>query len=176
MRNLETIRLTEHPAPRSVVITKDPDVRANIVALESAMRAYNTEHGLSDPDCPLIHAFAPGAYGRQIFIPKDTLVVGKIHKHAHLNFLMKGKVSVATEEGPMLLEGPLMMVSKAGTKRVVYTHEDTTWATVHLTDSQDLEQIEEEIIAKSYDELDLLLDADVQQLLPLIQKTEEDAL
>lgn len=157
-------------------ITTNPTVRANILALESVMRQYNTDHGLIDPDCPLIHAFAPGAYGRQIFIPKDTLVVGKIHKHAHLNFLMKGTVSVATEEGPMLLEGPLMMVSKAGTKRVVYTHEDTTWATVHLTDKTDLGEIEDEIIVKSYDELDALLDADVRQLLPLIQKTEEDAL
>lgn len=157
-------------------LTPNRDIRSTIVALESAIRAYNTEQQLAEPECPLIHAFAPGAYGRQIFIPKDTLVVGKIHKHAHLNFLMKGKVSVATEEGPRLLEGPLMMVSKAGTKRVVYTHEDTTWATVHLTDSQDLEQIEDEIIVKSYEELDILLDAEVQQLLPLVQKHEEDAL
>lgn len=168
--------MTDLTAPSSLAIQPNRAIRANIVALESAMRAYNTEHGLSEPDCPLIHAFAPGAYGRQIFIPKDTLVVGKIHKHAHLNFLMKGKVSVATEEGPVLLEGPLMMVSKAGTKRVVYTHEDTVWATVHLTDKTDLEQIEDEIIAKSYDELDLVLDAEVRQLLPFLQKTEEDAL
>lgn len=168
--------MTDLTAPSSLAIQPNHAIRANIVALESAMRAYNTEHGLPEPDCPLIHAFAPGAYGRQIFIPKDTLVVGKIHKHAHLNFLMKGKVSVATEEGPVLLEGPLMMVSKAGTKRVVYTHEDTVWATVHLTDKTDLEQIEDEIIAKSYDELDLVLDAEVRQLLPFLQKTEEDAL
>lgn len=158
------------------VMTPNSDARAVIVALESAIQAYNTEHGLSTPDCPLTHAFAPGAYGRQIFIPKETLVVGKIHKHAHLNFLMKGVVSVATEEGPVRLEAPLMMVSKAGTKRVVYTHEDTVWATVHLTESTDLAQIEEEIIATSYEELDLFLDADVRQLVPVMQKHEEGAL
>jgi len=154
-------------------IARNVEIREKIVTLEAHLKAFNQEHGLPEPECPLIHAFAPGAYGRQIFIPKDTLVVGKIHKHAHLNFLMKGKVSVATEEGPVLLEGPLMMVSKAGTKRVVYTHEDTIWATVHLTHETDLEKIEAEIIAPSYAEFDALHDADVQQLLPLLQTQEE---
>lgn len=168
--------MTELATQEGATPSPNVEARAAILAIESAIHAYNTEHGLSTPDCPLIHAFAPGAYGRQIFIPKETLVVGKIHKHAHLNFLMKGKVSVATEEGPVLLEGPLMLVSKAGTKRVVYTHEDTVWATVHLTDKTDLQEIEDEIIAPSYAALDLREDADVRQLLPWIQKQEEDAL
>ena len=153
-----------------VLIAKDERVRHNIVTLEQNIKDFNESNGLAEPECPLIHLFAPGAYGRCIFIPRDTLVVGKIHKHAHLNFLMKGKVTVATEEGPVQYEGPLMMVSKAGTKRVVYTHEDTTWATVHLTNETDLEKIEDEIIAKSYEEFDALHDAEVQQLLPLLQK------
>lgn len=155
------------------VIEKDDRIRDNIVSLEQQIKSFNAEHGLAEPDCPLIHAFAPGVYGRQIFIPKDTLVVGKIHKHAHLNFLMQGKVLVATEEGPKTYEGPLMMVSKAGTKRVVYTHTDTIWATVHLTQQTDLEKIEEEIIAKTYGEFDALHDPEVQSLLPLIHASQE---
>ena len=158
------------------VITQDTRVRHNIVTLEREIKTFNAEHGLAEPECPLIHAFAPGAYGRQIFIPKETLVVGKIHKHAHLNFLMKGKVLVATEEGPKTYEAPLMMVSKAGTKRVVYTYEDTIWATVHLTNETDLEKIEEEIIAKDYEEFDALQDPDLAQLVPLIQARQEEAL
>ena len=154
----------------SLCIQPDTRVRQNIMTLQENIQAYNAEHGLKEPECPLTHLFAPGVYGRQIFIPKDSLIVGKIHKFAHLNFLMKGKVTVATEEGPVQLEGPLMMVSKAGTKRVVYTHEDTWWATVHLTNETDLEKIEEEIIAPSYASYDALQDADVQQLLPCMQK------
>jgi hypothetical protein len=141
------------PAP-SAPIEKSEQVRDNICLLEQTIREYNERNGLAVPDCPLIHAFAPGAYGRQIFIPQDTLVVGKIHKHAHLNFLMKGTVMVGTEEGSVTYQAPLMMVSKAGTKRVVYTLEDTIWATVHLTDQTDLEKIEDEIIAKTYEEYD----------------------
>ena len=122
---------------------------------------------------PLWHAFAPGAYARTIFIPAGTLVVGKIHKHAHLNILIRGRVSVATEEGPMELEAPRVMTSKAGTKRVVYAHSPVLWTTIHLTDKTDLDAIEEEIIAKSYEAYDAVQDADVLQLLPLTEQGRE---
>jgi hypothetical protein len=42
------------------------------------------------------------------------VIVGKIHKHAHLNMLMKGRVSVFTEKGREDFTGPLTMVSQAG--------------------------------------------------------------
>jgi hypothetical protein len=158
---------------QTTVIQKNESVRQVIVQLESNIRQYNQEHQLAEPDCPLSHVFAPGAYARTIFIPKDTLLVGKIHKHAHLNMLMQGRVSVATEEGPIVLEAPRVMSSKAGTKRVVYTHTDTIWTTVHLTDSTDLEEIEEQIIAKTYEEFDALQDGEVLQLLPLVRQEEE---
>jgi hypothetical protein len=34
-----------------------------------------------------------------MFIPKGTVIIGKIHRHQHLNFILQGKVSVATEFG-----------------------------------------------------------------------------
>ena len=154
---------------QELIIPRNTQVRDMIVAMEQGITAVKHQYDLPTPDCPLEHVFAPGAYGRQIFIPKDTLLVGKIHKHAHLNFLMQGTVSVATEEGPVVYTAPRMMVSKAGTKRVVYTHEDTIWATVHLTNETDLEKIEEEIIAPSYEAFDAFTDQDVVQLLPLLQ-------
>lgn len=128
--------------------------RSDIQLVEDLMTLHPAAQFGDSPDCPLTHLFAPGVYGRMIFIPAGQRIVGKIHRHAHLNFLMKGKVLVATETGPELLEGPLMMVSQAGTKRVVWTLEDTWWATVHLTDSTDLEQIEHEVIAPSYEALE----------------------
>lgn len=150
-----------------LVITRNEDVRRGIIRLEHQINEYKAEHGLPDPEMPLWHAFAPGAYARTIFIPAGTLVVGKIHKHAHLNILIRGRVSVATEEGPLELEAPRVMTSKAGTKRVVYAHEPVLWTTIHLTDKTDIAEIEDEIIAKSYDDYDAMQDADVLQLLPL---------
>jgi len=107
--------------------------------------------------CPLKHSFAPGVYVREIFIPKGVLIVGKIHKHDHPNFLLQGKVLVITEEGKRILTAPMSMISKAGTKRIVVALEDTVWTTVHVTNETDLEKIEDHVIAKTYEDLDNFL-------------------
>ena len=113
--------------------------------------------------CPLKHSFSDGQYVREMFIPKGVMIIGKIHKHSHPNFLLKGKVSVFTEhEGVKELEAPLSMISIPGTKRVVYAHEDTVWVTIHKTDKTDLVEIEEEIIAKDFNEFDKLNGGDEQ--------------
>lgn len=108
---------------------------------------------LPQVDCPLQHVFAPGAYARTIFIPAGTVIVGKIHKHQHLNILSKGDVTVVTEGGGReSFSGPLTMVSPPGTKRAVYALTDTVWTTIHLTNETDLDKIEEEVIAKTYED------------------------
>lgn len=113
---------------------------------------------LPEVECPLQHIFAPGAYARTMLIPAGTVVVGKIHKHQHLNILSKGMVSVLTESGGTeRLEGPLTMVSPAGTKRAVYAHTDAVWTTIHLTDETDLAKIEDHVIAKTYEDYEQFL-------------------
>lgn len=108
---------------------------------------------LPEVDCPLQHVFAPGAYARTIFIPAGTVIVGKIHKHQHLNILSKGEVTVFTEGGGKEeLSGPLTMVSPPGTKRAVYAHTDTVWTTIHLTEETDLDKIEAHVIAPTYED------------------------
>lgn len=144
-------------------LAPNPDARAKIMALQDAMLG-ELEHAGIDREqelarlCPLKHFFAPGhtckhVYAREILLPAGLTIVGKIHKYAHLNMLMRGRVSVFTEKGREEFTGPLTMVSQAGTKRAVYAHEDTVWVTVHLTQSTDLEEIEDEIIAKDFEEL-----------------------
>ena len=110
-----------------------------------------------NPNCPLTHIFTEGIYTRQIFMPAGTVCVGKIHKHEHPNFLMKGYVSVVTEEGGIEhIRGPRAMVSPAGTQRAVYVHEDTTWITIHANPDNltDLAELEELIIARSHTEIE----------------------
>ena len=107
-------------------------------------------------NCPLTHKFADGIYVREIFIPKGMCVVGKIHKHSHPNFLIKGEVLVVTESGREHLKAPLSIISPAGIKRVVYALQDSVWITVHVTKETDLLKIEEEVIAKTYEEFEAL--------------------
>ena len=77
-------------------------------------------------DCIVKHYFSPKdekygccTYAREMFIPKDTLIIGKIHRHQHLNIISKGKVIVYTEFGEKHLEGPVTFVSEIGLKRSV---------------------------------------------------------
>lgn len=121
--------------------------RAKLYALQAAVGT------LPEVEMPLQHVFAPGAYARTIFIPAGSVIVGKIHKHQHLNILSMGHVTVYTEGGGEEdMHGPLTMVSPPGTKRAVYAHTDTVWTTIHLTNETDLDKIEEHVIAKTYEE------------------------
>ena len=107
-------------------------------------------------NCPLTHTFSDGIYVREIFMPAGTVCVGKIHRHEHPNMLMKGRVTVVTEEGGITeLQAPMSMISPAGTQRAVFVHEDTIWITIHHNpdNETDIDKIEEFVIAKSYDEL-----------------------
>lgn len=130
-------------------------IRSGIQDLESYVRQMpNVLIGDNDM-CPLKHSFAEGLYVREIFIPKGMFIIGKIHKYSHPNFLLKGDVSVLTEDGPRRIKSPCSMISPAGTKRVVFAHEDCIWITVHVTKETDLDKIEEEVIAKDYSELSI---------------------
>lgn len=142
-------------SPKIVEKNTSPVLREKILGFE---RFLSTMPGVFYGDtenCPLKHSFADGMYVREIFIPKGTVVVGKIHRHSHPNFLLKGEVTVITEGGGReRLKAPLSMISPAATKRVVFAHEDTVWVTVHLVgEEQNLEKIEDIVIAKTYEEL-----------------------
>jgi len=145
-------------------LTLFPEMREKILHLEACLKDYVRKTPEAAPDLPLRHTFAPGAYARQIFIPEGSLVVGKIHKHAHLNLLMLGQAVVATEDGIVTYTAPYVFTSLPGTKRVVVAVHDVIWVTVHLTEQTDLAKIEEEIIAPSYAEYDRLHGIDVAQL------------
>lgn len=119
--------------------------RKGILALQAEMMKAPDE--MPQPE----HFFAPGVYARQQFLPKGSLVVGKIHRHAHINIISYGRVKVSTEFGPMIIEGPHTFTSQPGTKRVVLAEEDTLWTTIHVTEETDLAKIEDYVIAPSYD-------------------------
>jgi hypothetical protein len=157
--------------------------RENIFTVEEGMKKLIADGDLQDamPDCKLTHHFAPidevygcGTYAREMFIPKGTLILGKIHKHQHLNFIMQGKVSVSTEFGPKYFIGPCIFVSEVGLKRAVVAEEDTIWVTVHLTKhlgEENLDKIEEEVIAPSYESIGMI--SSTKQLLMLQSKENE---
>jgi len=103
---------------------------------------------------PLKHSFADGCYIREIFNPKGELAVTKIHKVSHPFFLMKGDMTILMEDGIKRIKAPHYGITPAGTKRIIYCHEDCVFVTVHATELTDIDRIEEEVIAKDFDEFD----------------------
>jgi quercetin dioxygenase-like cupin family protein len=158
----------------AIVKTKAVYVDKVATALNNRKRVINLQHAIDSAlidgtlgqcELPLEHTFTEGNYARTMFIKKGIVVVGKIHKHAHLNFITEGHVSVLTEGGLTEYKAPIMFVSVPGTKRAVFAHEDTKWTTVHPTDKTDLVEIENEVIAKSFEEYEaLVLSGDIKQL------------
>ncbi len=102
----------------------------------------------------LQHRFSKDVYAREIFIPKFTLLVGKIHKFSNLNIISQGDLTFFSIDGAFRVQAPHSFVASPGVKRVIYAHEDSIWTTIHGTKETDLEKIEAEVIAKDYCEVD----------------------
>ncbi len=146
--------------------------RAQLMAVENFLK---TQEGflMGDNDlCPLKHTFTDGIYVREIFIPAGAAVVGKIHKHRHPNFLMSGTVRLITEDGYEEITGPKSIVSKEGTKRVLFAMTDLVWITVHHnpTNTEDLQKIENIVIADSYQEYDRFISSKSRKITLFLQK------
>lgn len=101
------------------------------------------------------HKFAPGVYTRTLYIPKGTVLTGRIHKHEHFNVVLTGTIEVLTEDGYRKVTAPAMFKSPAGVKRAGFAHEDTIWTTIHAnpTDERNIEKLEEMLTVTSYEEL-----------------------
>tara|TARA_R110002074_G_scaffold200640_2_gene368582 strand:+ start:347 stop:832 length:486 start_codon:yes stop_codon:yes gene_type:complete len=103
---------------------------------------------------PLEHTFADGIYVRQMTMNKDSLVVGAIHNHLHVWFLLSGHITVATEEESLEYIAPCYVLATPGTKRVIYANEDSVFVNVHKnpTNCEDIEELEREIVSATFEE------------------------
>ena len=113
---------------------------------------------------PLVHRFTPGLYAREITMPAGTLITSRIHRTEHMFVVSKGRVSVWADGAWQLIEAPHTGVTKPGTRRVLYIHDDCVWTTFHATPHTTPEAVEEEIIAPHGGHL-----ADVQEALAALR-------
>lgn len=100
-------------------------------------------------EMPLKHTFTPGLYSRKILMRQGMLITSETHKTEHQFVLLKGIVSVWTEEdGAVILYEGHHGITKPGTRRVLYIHEEAEWITFHSTLLQTPEEIEDDILEK----------------------------
>lgn len=129
--------------------SSDPTVvRAWIMDLTNSMIAQLGE-GL---DAPVNHSYVDGMYVRELFIPKGTFLIGKVHKLACVNIVSKGDISVLTEHGSARIRAGFTGVSFPGIQKVGYAHEDTVFVNVFRVDEMNIEKIEQAIAFDSYEE------------------------
>lgn len=129
------------------------DFRSDIASLEAEMRAMPEKQIAIETR----HYFAPGIYAREITIPEGVEVIGKIHRAPHVNVVSKGRILVITEDGEREIVAPCTFVAPAGTKRAGRALEETVWTTFHAVGpndgERDLDKLEDELIAPSFDAL-----------------------
>jgi len=135
-------------------IRQRKEFREKITELEQAiMSVQGTTGEVMHKANPVKHTFAGGCYIREIYNPAHELIVTKIHKKEHPFFLMKGEMSILTEEGIQNIKAPYQGVTKPGTKRAIYTHEECVFITVHATDSTIVKDVEKEVVCTKYEDL-----------------------
>ena len=136
-------------------IRRRKEFRENISELEKAVT--ETEGGMTGElmyqTNPVKHTFAGGCYVREIYNPANELIITKIHKKEHPFFLMKGEMSILTEDGIEHIKAPYQGVTKIGTKRAIYTHEECIFITVHATENTAIEDVEDEVVCTKYEDL-----------------------
>ena len=103
---------------------------------------------------PLKHTFADGIYVRQMTMKQDSVVVGAIHNHLHVWFLLTGHITVATEDSTEDYIAPCYVVSTPGVKRVIHANKESIFVNIHKNpnNTKDLDKLEAEIVSKNYEE------------------------
>jgi hypothetical protein len=76
-------------------------------------------------------------------------LTGKVHNFDHVSILSKGDVSVMTPDGVNRIKAPATWISKAGTKRLIYVHEETIWSTIHHSEHTTVEDLQNELVHES---------------------------
>ena len=117
-----------------------------ILELEALMRT------MPQVDSPAEHYHLNGVYCRSLFIPKGCLLTGKIHNHESIGILAQGTLRITNGETSVVVTAPYITVDKPGIKRLGYAETDCTFITVHRTDLDSVEAIEDELVSNSFEE------------------------
>ena len=120
-----------------------------ILELEALMRT------MPQVESPAQHYHLEGVYCRSLFIPKGCLLTGKIHNHESIGILAQGTLRITNGETSVVVTAPYITVDKPGIKRLGYAETDCTFITVHRTDLDSVEAIEEALVSDTFEEYEL---------------------
>ena len=143
---------------KEVVLNRRKEIQSlqdNLISIADGVNVEGDgETVLHSNNFPLKHTFADGVYIRQMDMKEGFAVIGHIHNHEHVWFLLSGHLMVATEESIEEFISPCYVVSKPGSKRVIYAMEDSIFINVHKNPSntKNIDKLEKEIVSLNYKE------------------------
>jgi len=94
-------------------------------------------------DCPAKNYFTEGIFAREITIPKDTVLVGMVHKTTHLCTMSRGHLLIDTGSGTYEVKAPCTFESKAFSQKAATALEETIFTTYHATTETDIDKLVE---------------------------------
>lgn len=136
--------LTGYPAAHAPcgdsMLPASDSLRQQVEQLENTMRE------LPQVELPLIHGFGPGFYARSLMVPEGTVLTGKVHSTRHIFMVTHGDISITTDSGTVRVQAPYMAICEPGSKRAGFAHADTVCVNIHITEEQNLERLEAQLI------------------------------
>jgi len=143
---------------KDIILSKREEIQALQDLLISNEDGENIEgdgnHIVHSNNFPLKHTFADGVYVRQMDMKAGSAVVGAIHNHLHIWFLLVGQLAVATEKGIEEFISPCYVLAQPGSKRVIYAVEDSIFVNIHKNPKniKDIEILEKEIVSLTFED------------------------
>jgi len=156
------------PTEGKSLFLRESNLRKKIDHLQTLMEA------MPQAEIPVTNTFAGGVYSREIFIPKGTVLIGKVHLTDHFNICLKGDLTFLTVDGPKRIVGPTMFVAPAGTKKLAYANEDSVWINMHPAITDNPDHIVDALTVSKFADYDRLMSrADLEHKVALFGYTPE---
>lgn len=139
-----------------VVPFQNLEFRESVARLEEMLRAGGNFGGFSVTPVDGVenhHHFIPGVYVREARIPQGRIVTGRIHRTEHMCIVI-GDVDITDEHSQKRYVGYNIFKSMPGTKRALFTNEDTVFLTIHRTDETNIDKLTDLLTVETYEDFE----------------------
>ncbi len=130
---------------------------------------------LEQPDIKTTHLFNGGMYVRTFYPMANSLIIGKIHKFAGFNILLKGSVTIFDGGNVQTFNAPHTWEAPANAQKIGLFHEDSEFTSVTTCFADNVEEAEKELYYPDETTIEQVQDwLDYQNLLTAMGWNEED--
>ena len=125
---------------------------------DAALQNALAQGELAPGEQQIDHYQTQDLYGRRCRIKAGTVGATLVHKYDHIAICLKGTVILVDQDGTRTeITAPDIVITKKGTQRAVFAVTDVDWVTVHHTEHQNLDTIEDALGYKTMREYQALL-------------------